>query len=56
MKYSLQVLGIPNGETNSSFILQMEQESFLFNVPEATQRVAIEHKCRLLVRYFFYMN
>lgn len=47
MKYSIQILGIPNGDMSPSVLLQFDSQSYLFNVPEGTQRFCFEHKIRM---------
>ena len=48
MKYHLSVLSLPNGETCPSLAFHIDGQSYLFNVPEGTQRFCIEHKIRLI--------
>jgi ribonuclease Z len=55
MKYNLSILGVPNGEMTPSLALQMNDQTYLFNVGEGTQRFCIEHKVRLIkVRNIFF--
>jgi ribonuclease Z len=55
MKIYLQILGTDTGDTTPSLLLFFDQQSYLFNCGEGTQRFCTEHKVRLAkVQHIFF--